>query len=77
MFDYATLQKAYDKRQAYFKSAKIDYNTKIIVSKFPYTKYEIKVVNNSNYVKYCWRGLSPFDCMNLIEEVIASVKSVK
>lgn len=47
--------------------------TMIIVSKYPYTNFEMKVLDNrwSNHIKFACNSLSPFDCWNLINEFLS------
>lgn len=70
--DIERLVRSSDLHQSYYQMVEVG-DTSIIISKLPFARFEVSVTVNGR-VKQSWRGLSPFDCKNVAEEVLASVK---
>lgn len=74
MIGLDTLIRARDEHQSYCQTLH-EGDTTVIVRKLPFTNYEVNVIVGGS-VRQLWRGLSPFDCKNVVEDVLASVKNV-
>ena len=62
--------------QAYYNTWTCDNGKFIIISKYQYTNFEMKVLpsRNSNYIEKFYNSLGSFDCFNLLSEILESNK---
>ena len=68
-----TLTKCIENNSGYFNKFITNSGRKILVIKYPYTNFELKLIEKDrDLVLDCYPTLGPFDCFNMIEELMVN-----
>jgi len=72
------LKKIFEKvvinNESYYNTFECDNGKFIIILKYPYTNFEMKVLSsrNSNHVEEFYNSLGSFDCFDMLRETLAA-----